>query len=56
MSHLYLDGALLKKEFDFGDVDLDLGEVYVGLIDNKGAFLAEELCPLVVVLIAKEGD
>ena len=48
--------GVLDEELDLVDVDLDLGEVDGGLVDNEGPFLAEELRPLLVVLVPQELD
>jgi hypothetical protein len=47
---------ILKKELDLVDVDLDLRKIDVGLIDDEWLFLPEEFNPLVMVLVAQEGD
>jgi hypothetical protein len=47
---------VLEEEFDLADVCLDGRQVDVGLIHDEGPLLAEELAPLVVVLVSQKLD
>ncbi len=47
---------VLKKEFNLADVYFDLWKIDIGLIDDEGLFISEELYPLFMVLVAQEGD
>ena len=47
---------VLEEELEFADVGLHAVEVYPGLVPVEAAFLAQQLLPPLLVLVAQEDD